>query len=145
MVQSLLADRFQLVIHREPRQISGYLLTVAKNGPKMKAVKGGETGTNLHSNSGHLIAEHVTMETLARHLTYDAGKIVADRTGLKGGFNFELDWAPAQPEPKTDAADSRPSISTALKEQLGLKLEPARVPIQAIVIDRAEKPLLDGS
>ena len=140
MVQSLLADRFQLVIHREPRQISGYFLVVAKKWPKMEPAKAGEEA-NLHSNRGHLSAENVTIETLARHLSYDTEKLVVDRTELTGGFDFKLDWMPEKSGPKPEPfSDGGPSIFTAVQEQLGLRLESAQVPIQAIVIDRAEKP-----
>jgi uncharacterized protein (TIGR03435 family) len=69
---------------------------------------------------------------------------VVDKTGLMGGFNFELDWSPERPDSRPDASpDDRPSIFTAVQEQLGLKLESAKVPIPAIVIDRAVKPEID--
>jgi bla regulator protein blaR1 len=146
MLQSLLADQFQLVIHREPRQISGYELVVAKKGLKMERAKPDQKDSNVHSNSTHLKAENVTMEKLARSLSRnrDVGELVVDKTGLTAGFNFELDWSPEQPNSKPDASpDDRPSIFTALQEQLGLKLESAKIPIPAIVIDRAVKPEAD--
>jgi hypothetical protein len=124
IVQRLLADRFRPVIHREPRYVSGYVLVVSKKGPKMQAANAGKLDANLHSNDGHLTAEDVTMEALAR-----------------GGFNFELDWMPDRLDSRQDAAsDVRPSIFTAIQEKLGLRLESAQVPIQAIVIDKAENP-----
>ncbi len=147
MIQSLLVDRFQLVIHREPRQVSGYWLSVAKSGPKMQAEKP-ETGrgSSTSSNGMHLTAKNITMEGLAKVLSSnrDIGKLVADKTGLSGAFSFELNWAPEQLGPKPEPApDDRPSIFTALQEQLGLKLESAKVPVQAVVIDHAEKPEVD--
>ncbi len=144
MLQSLLADRFQLIIHREPRELSGYALVVAKKGPKMERAKPEETGSHADSNNTHLTAKNVTMEAFANHLSRDIGKVVVDKTGLMGGFNFELDWIPERlqsgPEP---SVDDRPSIFTALEQQLGLKLESAKVTTLAIVVDRAEKP--DGN
>lgn len=139
MVQSLLADRFQLVIHREANQISGYELVIAKKGPKIGHANPDVKNSNMHSKNTHLTAENVTMEAFSKNLSRnsDIGKLVVDKTGLTGGFNFELDWAPERPE---SASDDRPSIFTAVQEQLGLKLEPAKVPILTIVIDRAEKP-----
>jgi uncharacterized protein (TIGR03435 family) len=141
MIQSLLADRFQLVIHREPRQISGYVLVVAKKGPKMERAKPEQTGSHADSNNTHLTAKNVTMEGFANHLSRDLGKLVVDKTGLTGGFNFELEWLPerlqSSPEP---SVDDRPSIFTAVEQQLGLKLESAKVTALAIVVDRAEKP-----
>jgi bla regulator protein blaR1 len=145
MIQSLLADRFKLVIHRETRQISGYELVVAKKGARMERAKP-DGHSDLHSNNTHLKAENVTMENFAKSLSRnrDVGELVVDKTGLTGGFNFELDWMPERPDPRADASgDDRSSIFTAVQEQLGLKLESAKVPVPAIVIDRAEKPELD--
>jgi uncharacterized protein (TIGR03435 family) len=139
MIQSLLADRFQLVIHREPRQVSGYALTVAKKGPKMERAKEDGEASNTASSDTYLTAKNVTMEAFARRLSRnrDIGKLVVDKTGLTGGFNFELEW---MPQPLESPSDDRTSIFTALQEQLGLKLESARVTTQAVVVDRAEKP-----
>jgi uncharacterized protein (TIGR03435 family) len=139
LIQSLLADRFQLVAHREPRQIPGYELVVARKGPKMERAKPDQARSNIHSRNAHLIAENVTMEGFAKSLSRnrDVGEMVVDKTGLTGGFKFELDWTSDSP------ADDRP-IFTALQDQLGLKLEAAKVPILAVVIDRAEKPQVEG-
>ena len=81
MVQSLLADRFKLVIHREPRQISGYALVLAKTGSKMERAKEGQKGSNAHSNNTHLSAQNVTMEAFARRLSRnpDIGRVVVVR------------------------------------------------------------------
>ena len=137
MVQQLLADRFQLVIHREQRQISGYALVAGKSGQKMTTSKQSGDGSGFSSHNMHLKATNVTMEAFARRLSRDRdiGKLVVDRTGLTGKFDFELEWSRGD-----DPLDDRPSILTALQVQLGLKLESAKVPIQAVVIDRAEKP-----
>lgn len=143
MIQSLLAERFQLVVHREPRQVSGYALVVAKKGPKMQRATGDEKDAGTSQHNTHLTARNLTMEAFARDLSRDRdiGALVVDKTGLSGAFNFELDWAPEGLQSKTDAtADDRPSIFTALQERLGLKLEAAKVPILAVVVDRAEKP-----
>jgi bla regulator protein blaR1 len=143
MVQSLLADRFKLVIHREPRQVSGFELVVAKKGSKMERAKQDDHDESMHASNRHLTAKNVTMEGFAKDLSRnrDIGELVVDKTGLTGGFNFVLDWGPDRPDAKADGViDDRPSIFTALQEQLGLKLESAKVPMQAIVIDSAEKP-----
>lgn len=141
MIQNLLADRFQLVIHREPRRISGYALVVTKKGSKMTLAKPSGNDSDFRSNNTHLLATNVTMQGFARRLSRDRdiGKAVDDETGLTGKFDFELNWAREQAK-EDGSNDDRPSIFAALQEQLGLKLEPAKVPIQAIVIDRAEKP-----
>jgi bla regulator protein BlaR1 len=140
MIQSLLASRFRLALHRETRQVDGYDLTVVKKGPKMEISASGDENSHINTNNTHLTAKNVTMEGFAKYLSSsrDVGKLVVDKTGLAGRYNFTLDWAP---ERVTDAhTDDRPSIFTALQEQLGLRLSPAKVPIQAVAIDRAEKP-----
>jgi uncharacterized protein (TIGR03435 family) len=147
MLQSLLAERFHLTIHREVRQVSGYALVVAKNGPKMEQAKpdaeGSSTNSNNTVNGMHLRAVNTTMERLAARLSRynEIGQVVVDKTGLTGAFDFDLEWMPERRDGKADAhADDLPGIFTALQEKLGLKLESAKLPIQAIVIDRAEKP-----
>jgi uncharacterized protein (TIGR03435 family) len=143
MIQSLLEDRFQLAVHREPREVSGYALVLAKQGSKMARAKPSETGSDVHSNNAHVTARYLTMEQFARYLSRnrDIGKVVVDKTGLTDRFDLELDWMPAQLDSKPEAlSDDRPAIFTALQEQLGLRLEAAKVPILAVVIDRAEKP-----
>jgi uncharacterized protein (TIGR03435 family) len=133
MIQSLLAGRFQLAVHRETRQIAGYALTVAKNGPKVQASTASDENSQINTNNAHLTAKNATMEGFAKHLSHtrDVGKLVVDQSGLTGRYNFQLDWAPE---------NDRPSIFTALQEQLGLKLAAAKVPVLAVVIDRAERP-----
>ena len=137
MVQSLLADRFRLAVHRETRQVAGYALVTAKGGSKMAVAKGNDDGADFSTHNTHLKATNVTMDGFARRLSRnrDIGKVVIDKTGLKGSFDFELDWAPAQAE-----SDDHPGIFTAIQEQLGLRLESAKAPIDVVVIDRAEKP-----
>jgi uncharacterized protein (TIGR03435 family) len=143
MIQSLLADRFKLVTHREPREVSGYLLVVAKKGAKMERAKPGGDDSYSDANNTHLAAKNFTMEAFARRLSNnrDIGKVVVDRTGLAGGFNFELDWLPERFDSKLQSsADDRTSIFTALQEQLGLKLESAKFSTLVLVVDHAEKP-----
>jgi uncharacterized protein (TIGR03435 family) len=137
MIQNLLANRFRLAIHRETREVSGYALVVAKNGPKMAVAKPDEEASLPGGNQGgnmRLKATNVRMEVLAQVLS-DGGRLVVDKTGLAGGYDFELHWALAD-----DPTSDLPTIFTAVKEQLGLQLEPAKVPIQAVIIDRVEKP-----
>lgn len=85
------------------------------------------------------------MERFAQRLSREVMGVVVDRTGLKGGFDFELDWTPERLVLATvpDAADSAPSIFVALSEQLGLRLESTKVPVSAMVVDHAEKPTTD--
>jgi bla regulator protein BlaR1 len=141
MLQNLLAGQFQLAIHREPGQVSGYALVVAKNGPKMEHADPNLQGIKIRTRDTHLIAENVSMEEFAKDLKRIVGKLVADKTGLSGYFKFELDWTPERPGSSAESSsDDRPSIFTALQERLGLRLESAKIPVSAIVVDRAEKP-----
>jgi len=143
MIESLLVERFQLVVHREPKQVSGYALVLAKKGPKMEPAKADEKGSGTSTHNTHLTAHNITMEGFARYLTRnrEIGMPVVDKTGLTGAFNFELEWKPDPLQGKPEAsADDRPSIFTAMQQGLGLELKSAKVPIVTVVIDRAEKP-----
>ena len=91
----------------------------------------------VHGGSpGHLTGEKITMTLLTGVLSDITGRAVADKTGLTGYYDFQLDWAPddAPPDP------TRPSIFTALQEQLGLKLESEKGPVRVLTIERAEMP-----
>jgi uncharacterized protein (TIGR03435 family) len=141
MLQKLLEHRFKLTIHREAKEMPVYALVVGKNGPKIQAVKDDDGGTQVDGGDGHPIsARNLSMEGLAQILSrrQQTDRPVLDRTGLKGIFNFTLDFA-------TDDAASAdgtaaPSIFTAVQEQLGLKLEATKGPVEIVVIDRVEKP-----
>ena len=143
MLQSLLADRFQLKIHRETKEAPVYDLVVAKNGPKLKEVSSdadGPTGGLIGNSSGmHLTQSKGTMEQLARWLTGNgAGRPVFDKTGLTGYYAYTLDWVRADrlPDPDSNIA----SIFSAVQEQLGLKLESAKALVEMLIVDHAEKP-----
>ncbi|HVO96604.1 MAG TPA: TIGR03435 family protein [Bryobacteraceae bacterium] len=134
MLRNFLADRFHLTVHREQRETSGYVLAVAKKGVKMTPAKGTRPGSRMSTHNTELVAEGVTMEIFARDLTRMLEKPVTDKTELSGAFDFKMEWADSDP------SDDRPSLFTALQEQLGLKLESAKVTYSAVVIDHAEKP-----
>jgi uncharacterized protein (TIGR03435 family) len=134
MLQALLADRFALKFHRETRELTVYSLAVAKNGPKLTAHQGAGNSSSS-SSSGYMSATKATMTMLASRLERQLGRTVADHTGLAGEYDYRLSWVPDQ------AADSMgPSIFTALEEQLGLRLDSAKGPVEIIVIESAEKP-----
>jgi uncharacterized protein (TIGR03435 family) len=143
MLQSLLADRFNLRVHHEIKTLPIYELVVAKGGSKLKESNARETNTN---GIGRLTAQAMPMADLALILTIQVGRIVVDKTGLTGGYDFALRWMPDQGGEPPDASglplqdDSGPSIFTALQEQLGLKLEPAKGPVEMLVIEHVERP-----
>ncbi len=168
MLQALLADRFKLTVNRETRELPVYALIIGKNGPKLKESKPSDTYTNglrgpdgsggpglYAGNVGLLTGQGVSMATLANVLSRQLGRVVLDKTGITGNYDFELRWNPDQSQLSmltgadngrqsidgTPANDSfGPSIFDAVQEQLGLKLESQKAPIEVIVIDHVGKP-----
>jgi uncharacterized protein (TIGR03435 family) len=152
MLQSLLEDRFKLVVRRETKELPIYELTVAKSGSKLKAgactardpnappsrQQPSDCGFSVMDNN-MIRATQIDMERFIPMLTFWVKRTVVDRTGFKGTFDVDLKWNPdeATANPTTDTA---PSIFTALQEQLGLKLESARGPVEVLVIDSVSKP-----
>lgn len=138
MVRTLLEERFGLRLHQETRELPIYALVVGKGGPKIRLVA--DTGaTEIGGGDDHqLTARQVSMEALARTLSRQFGRQVVDMTGLQGVFDFNLDYAPDEVAPSDGG--SAPSIFTALQEQLGLRLEARKGPVEVVVIDHADKP-----
>ena len=164
MLRSLLEDRFRLSAHRETRDLPIYALVLARAdgrlGPRLRqttsdycaklleaAGKPGDTpiptgspacGMRPGGNGNEVTAGAVPMNELARLLNVVSGRTVVDRTGLTGVWDFGLKWSPFDaPAPDPD----RPSIFTALQEQLGLRLDATTGPVEVLVIDRVE-PLI---
>jgi len=133
MLQHLLADRFKLEFHTEEKEVQGFALVVAKDGPKLKPGTGEPSGGfGFGLRGGTMSATNATMETLARSLFNRVDGPVIDQTGLTGGYAITL--------PSNIGGDPNgTSPSTALHE-LGLRLEPQKVIVEIIVIDRVEKP-----
>jgi uncharacterized protein (TIGR03435 family) len=156
-LQALLADRFQLTIHHETKEQPIYTLVVAKSGSKLKTTDS-STGQGpkgmMRMSPGGFNGQGVELKMLAEALSNPLGRTVVDRTGLSGRFDVDLQWTPdasqremgpmgGPPPPGMEmpAADpNRPSIFTAIQEQLGLRLESAKGPVDMIVIDRVGKP-----
>ena len=144
MLQALLADRFKLLVHKETKQVPGYALVLGKGGSNLinssaedKRAFGvrREAGPNGQT-SNKMIARRVEMRDFAFLLLMTTQRPVIDRTGLTGEFNFDLEFAPFD----SGATDSSaPSLFTAI-QQLGLRLETAKTPLDGLVIDRAERP-----
>ncbi|HEV8146915.1 MAG TPA: M56 and DUF3738 domain-containing protein [Bryobacteraceae bacterium] len=152
-VQALLADRFKLVIRRETREMQVYHLVVAKKGSRLKEYTGDDQNGGIGGNRpGQLIGERTSLYGLVANLTGMLGRPVIDRTGLTGRYDFKLEWTPEMlPDRKgpdgtgekvgaSAPGISDPSIFTALQEQLGLKLESQKGPVEVVIIERAEKP-----
>jgi bla regulator protein blaR1 len=155
MFQSILADRFKLVIHHETRELPVYVLSVAKGGTKLKPSAPDDPAAQIPRrigmmiNNGKVTANDAHLSTLVSVLSRTLGRTIIDKTGLTGNYDFTLEYAPEEGAPQPGAAaggappaspsDSAPSIFTALQEQLGLKLESTKGPVDVIVIDHIEK------
>jgi uncharacterized protein (TIGR03435 family) len=142
MFATLLGERFQFQFHRESKTLPVYNLVTAKNGFKLTAVdaKGSQS---MSSSNGKLTSKGVSMPALAVFLSRTMERPVLDATGIPGDFDFQLEWSQQQnPAAKSPEANepAGPSIFTALQEQLGLKLESSKGPVEIIVVDHAEKP-----
>lgn len=151
MLQIILADRFKLVGHRETQLMSGYALVVAKKGSLLHPARsdGSPEHPYLSTSTGKISMHGLPIASLANALTRQTGKAVQDRSGLKGDFDVDLHWTDemndallrTETEEGGAATDSpEPGIFTALQEQLGLKLESAKVPVECLVVDHIEQP-----
>jgi uncharacterized protein (TIGR03435 family) len=145
MLQTMLADRFKLVLERRMKEMPVYVLTVAKGGPKLTPSQDGKgrglirtlrTGADGQPRpSGFSGGPGGSMEQLAPWLSNYLGRPVLDRTGIAYGFSYELDFA----LPGEDCT-ACPSAGDALQDKLGLKLDSARAPVEVLVLNRVEKP-----
>ncbi len=136
MMQRLLAERFQLVLRRESKEVKVYQLVVAKNGHKLREPKEGQE-PGLQGKKGQITAHATPMAIFAKYLSQRLGQPVVDQTGLAGSYDFTLEY---EPDNGNDPAGAGPSIFTAVQEQLGLRLQPGKGSIDLFVVDRAEKP-----
>ncbi len=143
MLQKLLSARFSLQMHHDKRQLLVYTLTIAKGGPKLEKSKSDPDA--LSDQSGHGVGSaqfmkftNDSMTNFAQLLQLMGDRPVIDQTNLQDRYDFTLLWTPdGMPAAESDAA---PALFTAVKEQLGLKLEAARMPADVFVIDAASRP-----
>ena len=181
MIRALLAERFKLVVHSETKDAPIYALVLARSdgrlGPSLKKSEvdcaaqfaagrgrsampppgpppaGGPMPCGIRIGPGNMAVGGSPLSQVANSLGMFAGRIVQDRTGLAGNYDFELTWTPDNMPPRPAGADGPPQINgvavdpngpslfTAVQEQLGLKLDSQRGPVEMLVIDRAEKPV----
>jgi uncharacterized protein (TIGR03435 family) len=162
MLQTLLADRFKLTIRREMREQPVYALVISKRGPKLQRAKIEEKdcpeGSPNNASSCHALAggqgrgihgQAIDMSDLVLFLANWTDRPMIDKTGIQGLFNIQTEgWAPLRPKPgppdegeeaKAMSDPSRPTLFAVL-EQLGLKLESQRAPVEMFVIEHVEKP-----
>ncbi len=136
-LRTLLADRFQLKVHTETREMPIYVLIVAKNGPHIEPSK--SDGLTINNRNGLVICKKITMQQFAGgSLTWRMGRSVVDKTGLAGEYDFEIKYV--EDRGAAAAADiSGPDFLTAMQQQIGLKLEQAKGPVEVLIVDRAER------
>jgi uncharacterized protein (TIGR03435 family) len=158
MLQRLLAERFKLASHRETKEVQGYALVVGKNGAKIKASVPGEThpmpeylaGKSPDAFEGHifvgmegkgtsaLTGRGVSTAQLAETLSATLGALVLDQTGMKGGYYFAFKFLSVNNSPSDEVEGS--TIFSALQDELGLKLEKQKGPVEVLVVDHFEPP-----
>jgi uncharacterized protein (TIGR03435 family) len=147
LLQEVLRDRFALRVRRESRQFDVYALVLARPngnlGPGLRMSRdcstaesraknqSGDNACRVSQRPGRITARGVQLTNVTGYL--GAGRPVFERTGLKGYYDIDLEWAPSP-------TDDGPSLFTAVQEQLGLKLESTKAPLDVIVIEHAERP-----
>ncbi|MBZ5636105.1 MAG: TIGR03435 family protein [Acidobacteriia bacterium] len=155
MLRRLLTDRFQLTFHRESKELPVFAITVAKGGPKLKPSTAPPGALPYLINTIYpeekggvhvlLPARNATMMQLAAMMQRAVvDRAVVDNTGLSGTYDFDLEWAPDESQfagqLQRSVESTKPSLFTAMQEQLGLRLEATKGPVAALVIDRVERP-----
>ena len=154
MLRPVLADRFQLKVHTEIKTLPVYDLVLTKDGPKFQksppppddpdhpTPKVQHRKTSWQINNGDLTATALPLSTLTNALAEELDRTVIDKTGLTDVYDLKLRWTPDEDANAADngAADRPPDLFTALQEQLGLKLDPAKGPVTTLVVDHAEQP-----
>ena len=143
MIQKILTERFGLQMHHEQWEMAVFALTVAKGGPKMIADTSDPNGwmdqQNGEANGRHVEdLKNASMADLALILQFHVDRPLVDQTGLKGRYDFKLQWT--VDDAQTAAADAPPGLFTAIQDQIGLKLERVKAPADVVVIDKVERP-----
>jgi uncharacterized protein (TIGR03435 family) len=155
MFQQILTERFKLVAHHETRELPIYQLTIGKKGSKLKESAPDDPASatprrkGMMFGRGKVTAIDGPLSMFIPPLSRQLGRIIVDKTGLTGNYDFTLEWTPEGAAPPAAGGlasgaappdQSGPDIFTAIQEQLGLKLEPTKGPVDVIVIDHIEKP-----
>jgi uncharacterized protein (TIGR03435 family) len=151
MFQTLLEDRFKLKVHRETREMTAYDLVVAKGGPKLKPagpdgeitldgqpIEPGNSLSAYGADGGtHLLGKSASMERLVYALSGRLHAPVLDRTGLTGPFDYNIVFSR---EDSPSDTGGPPALNTALQEEMGIRLEKTKSPVEIIVVDHVEMP-----
>jgi uncharacterized protein (TIGR03435 family) len=141
MLRTLLEDRFKLSVHRESKEKQGYALVVAKGGFKLKPVAPGGSGTDSNSN-GRVATVTATRNSMAQVADYVARRLsetVVDRTELPGVYDFKFSYTIDDQNVDGVEATGVPSLPAAHQDNLGLRLQAQKVPVEFIIVDRVER------
>ncbi len=142
MMRALLASRFGLRVHREEKELAGMALVAAKDGAKLKPSPSSddqaESSFEPVPNKKIIHFGHMSMPEFARLLSEPMGKPVFDLTGLKGSFDFTLDGTKYE-APPGERDDEIYMIMRALQDEVGIRLEPRKLPVNMVVVDHIEK------
>ena len=134
MVQAMLAERFGMKLHEETRTLPAYDLEVAKGGTKLQPTH--DAGKSIGTGRTHFNGSGLTVALIAQQLSEISGRVVMDKTNLPDRYDLKLEWTPDDAPPSENSA---PSFFTAVQEQLGLRLVPAKESARVIVIDQIEQ------
>lgn len=143
MLQATLIDRFKLRVRHEPRAVPAYDLLVANGGPRFTEHTdppwfSPRFTTSSDPSAVHIAATKAGIARLAAQLRISTGRPIVDKTGLAGSYDFKLDWAPDDSPAAMDG--SATTLFSALRDQLGLDLEPSVTTREMLVIESAEEP-----
>ena len=150
MLQAMIRERFQLRVHKENKEMPVYALVIDKGGSKLAA--NSDSKQQFRFGDGSLDVKKGGAAALATWLSRQLGRVVIDKTGLKGEYDYKLEWTPETGEggpesiglppeaPRPHVDTNGPSIFTAVQEQLGLRLVSQKGPVEIMVIDSVEKP-----
>ena len=149
LLRDELEKRFGLAVHRESKVFPAYTLVVAKSGAKIHP--GDPAAGHMNMRRGQIVSESASLINFAQALSVALNTPVIDKTGLAGVYSFSLEWRPEVVQPGALTTDddepnvlpnppAGPNLFSAIEQQLGLKLEPLKTPVEMIVIERAERP-----
>ena len=144
-LRAVLSDRFKLKFHHETKEIPVYFLMIAKGGPHLRDLKEGQAAFDAlvkdraspFKSTMVSLFKGCDLPAFAERLGRPLDRPVVDKTGIKGEYWFQMEWAP---DPGPDAVNVGPSLLQALRDQLGLGLEPQSAPQDILVVDQAERP-----
>ena len=143
MLQALLADRFKLILHRQSKEFQVYVLSPGKNGPKFQeSTSAGEGSIEAQADRMSVVVQRTPLSQMIDMLTPVLGAPVLDMTGLKGKYDITVNLAGYMADMQSAGgapADPLSIVKAALEQQLGLKLESRKTPLDVLVVDSAEK------